>query len=247
MTAAVANATSGTRPARDPFFARTALVMLAMVLLSFPLTYFWPVATHSKSFRLITHIHALAFFGWIGLYIWQTQLAVRGRTARHRELGLAGIALSAVMIPLGITAAIMAARARVAAGSSTPYVFTLYNAVDLITFGGLMIASIASVTRHLDWHRRFIFGAALCLVGPAISRWFAHLPVLSPFTDFGPNVLADLFLIALAMHDRRALGRIHPATIWVAVILVPVHLISPWVSTSAWWTAAAPAIYQLAP
>ena len=66
------------------FFARSAILMAVIVVLSFPLTYFVPLVTASKQFQLLHHVHGLAFFAWIGLYVWQTQLAMRGKMARHR-------------------------------------------------------------------------------------------------------------------------------------------------------------------
>ena len=232
-------------PGRSKFFARTALWMLACVILSFPLTYFEPMITGSKRFSAFYHIHGAAYFGWMLLYAWQTSLAAKGKIARHREFGLAGIAVSALLLPLGIIMAILAIQRRMAAGKDNPFDVTAYNIVDIATFTILMIASIAAVTRHPDWHRRFTYGAALCLVGPAISRWFLPIPPFPPFTDFGPNILADLFLIALALHDRRMLGRIHPASGWLIVTLVPVHLLTPCLASSEVWRSTAPFLLHL--
>ena len=224
--------------------------MLAMVLSAFPLSYFSPTLTGSRSFTPIYHIHGVVFFAWIGLYAWQTHLVASGRTARHRELGLAGIAISALMLPLGIMLAIAAIHRRIRAGNPHPYDNTLYNVLDLAAFTLLMIASIAAVTRHVQWHRRFTYGAAICLVGPAISRWFfgpwfIAVPSLPPITDWAPNLTADLFLVPLIYYDCRALGRVHPATLWLCFTLVPIHLLTPFVAASEGWRALAPAITKL--
>lgn len=243
--ASVAPPKAPASPVRSQFFARTALVMLACVILSFPLTYFQPMLTGSRRFAAFYHIHGAAFFGWIFLYAWQTHLAARGKIARHREFGLAGIALSALLLPLGVIMAILAIQRRIAAGEANPFDFTAYNMVDLATFTILMSAGIAAVTRHPDWHRHFTYGAALCLVGPAISRWFLPLPPAPPFTDFGPNILADLLLIALVLHDRVTLGRIHPASWWVIAALVPVHLLTPCLASSDVWRSIAPYLLRL--
>lgn len=239
------------RPATRPrFFATSALLMLAMVLSAFPFTYFGPVLARPPAFSIVHHIHGLLFFAWIGLYAWQTRLVASGRTVRHRELGLAGIAISAMMLPLGIALAIKAIERRIAAGDAHPFDFTLYNIVDITTFSLLMIASIASVTRHVDWHRRFTFGGALCLVGPAISRWFLPnwfitIPELPPLTDMAPNLIADLFLIALVAHDRRSRGRVHPATLAVILLLIPIHVATPFLSVTDVWRGLAPVLLQL--
>ncbi len=231
---------------RSQFFSRAALLMLALVLASFSFTYFAPIATGSGRFSIVLHIHGAAYFAWILLYAWQTRLVATGRTARHRELGLAGIALSALMVPLGVAVAIEAARRRAAAGNAHPFDFTLFNVVDIATFAILMTASIAAVTRHSEWHRRFTFGAALCLVGPSLSRWLRVIPEATPWTDLLPNLAADLFLIALIVHDRRVLGRIHPATWWVIALLVPIHAATPFLIGSDWWRSIGPGIMALA-
>lgn len=237
--------TPAARGVRTQFFARSALLMLALVLASFSFTYFWPIATAGKRFSLVMHLHSAAYFGWMALYAWQTRLVATGRVARHREWGLAGIALSAVMVPLGIVIAIAGAKRRISAGRAHPFDTTLFNVVDLGTFAILMTASIAAVTRHPAWHRRFTFVAALCLVSPALSRWLRIIPEAPPWTDLLPN-LADLFLVALAIHDRRTLGRVHPATWWCIGLLLPIHIVTPFLIRSDWWREIGPAIMMLA-
>lgn len=213
----------------------------------FPHDLFHAALTGSGNFAPIYHVHGAAFFAWIALYSWQTHLIASGRTARHRELGLWGFALSGMMVPLGFLLAIAAIQRRIANGDPHPFDNTLYNMVDIFSFTILMAASIGSVTRHIDWHRRLTFAAAVALVGPAISRWFyaTPLPTYSPLTDFAPNIIADLFLIALAVRDRRTLGRIHPATLWCLVWMVPVHLLTPFGTSTAWWRGFAPELLTI--
>lgn len=136
------------RGVRTQFFARSALLMLALVLASFSFTYFWPMAVTGKRFSLVLHLHGAVCFGWMVLYAWQTRLVASGRIARHREWGLAGIALSTLLVPLGIAIAIAGIKRRMAAGRPHPFDTTLFNVVDIGTFAILMTASIAAVTRH---------------------------------------------------------------------------------------------------
>ena len=85
--ASVAPPNTVASPVRSQFFARTALLMLTCVILSFPLTYFQPMLTGSRWFSAFYHIHGAAFFGWIFLYTWQTHLAARGKIG-ERPMGL---------------------------------------------------------------------------------------------------------------------------------------------------------------
>lgn len=84
------NTIAAARPRASSFFAISAIVIAALVVLSFAATYFIPLATGSKQFTLLHHLHGLAFFAWVGLYIAQTRLVSAGNVRLHRELGIAG-------------------------------------------------------------------------------------------------------------------------------------------------------------
>lgn len=237
---------AGASTARPTFFARSALVLAAIVLLSFPLTYYLPLlmpaAAGARRFDTLHHLHALAFFAWIALYVWQTQLVARGRIARHREIGLAGFALSGAVIVLGVWMAQRAAQRRFGT-MAHPYEFSWFNLIDIGLFALFMIGAILLVTRHKEWHRRFTFAAALCLVAPAATRWTLKVPGIDPYIlDITAYFIVYPFLIALLLFDRRTLGRFHPATLTAIALLLPVHLSSAGIARSAWWNAAAPAL-----
>jgi hypothetical protein len=164
-------------------------------------------------------------FSWIGLYVWQTQLAATGKIARRREIGLLGFALTGAVIIFGYWMAQRAAENRIVAGFSLPYEYTWYNIVDISLFTLLMLASISLVTKHKEWHRRPTYVAALCLVASAATRWTLQLPYIDPFTlDIVVYLVLDLFLIALAIYDLRTLGKLHRATMTYIAILKPLQV-----------------------
>jgi len=243
MTAdTISAAPAAVRSERPKFFAGSALVMGVIVLLSFPLTYYWPVATGADTFQTLHHMHAIAFFAWIGLYVWQTQIIARAQIARHREIGLAGFALTGALIPLGFWVAQRAAVRRTGT-MEHPYEFTWYNVIDMTMFTVMMIAAILLVTRHKEWHRRYTFVAALTLVAPAATRWTLKIPNIDPFIlDFAAYFIIYPFLIALALFDRRTLGKFHPATLASIGFIVPLQLSSAWIARSDWWNNLAPGL-----
>lgn len=244
MTSDTTRAASGAASSGRPkFFARSALVMAAIVVLSFPLTYYLPIASGTRDFDTLYHVHAVAFFAWIALYVWQTQLAARGQIARHREFGLAGFALTGAMIPLGFWIAQRAAVHRLAAGRESPYEFTWYNVIDITSFGLLMAASILLVTRHKEWHRRLTYVAAAYLTLDAATRWTLKVPGVDPYIlDIASYAVLYPFLAALAAFDWRTLGRVHPATIVCILAFLPLHLSSASIARSDWWNRLAPGL-----
>lgn len=46
----------------------------------------------------IIHLHAAVFTSWLVVLVIQTTLVLRGRTAVHRRLGVAGVVLAALML-----------------------------------------------------------------------------------------------------------------------------------------------------
>ena len=225
------------------FFSVSAILIAALVILSFPLTYYVPLVTGSKRFTLLRHLHGLTFFCWIILYVVQTQLVRAGRVRLHRELGIASVALGGAMLPLGLWQAVTSAGERQAAGSALPFEFSLYNLVDILVFSTAFGWAIFEATRRLEWHRRLMFVAALNLFGPAFSRWILRAPIAFPWSDMAPNLVADALLVALIWHDRRKMGGIHPVTISAALTLMPFHAVEPLIARGAWWNATAPSLF----
>lgn len=230
-------------PRGSRFFATSAILIGGLVVLSFPLSYFIPIANGSKSFSLLHHLHGLAFFVWVGLYVVQTRLVRSGHIRRHREIGIAGVALAGAMLPLGLWLTVNAAARRQAEGMALPFEFSLYNFVDIMVFSIAFGWAIYEATRQIEWHRRLMFVAMLNLFGPAFSRWALKLPLPFPWVDMSANLAADALLLALAWHDRRVLGHIHPVTLWAALILIPFHAIEPLIARSAFWDTLAPTMF----
>jgi hypothetical protein len=239
--------TAGIAPAaarneRPQFFARMALVMAAIVVFSFPVTYYLPVATGSGKFDTLHHLHGLAFFAWFAVYVWQTQLVARGQIARHREVGLAGFALTGAMVVLGYWMAQRGAERRLGI-TEHPYESTWLNITDITLFALLMIAAIVLVTRYKEWHRRFVFVAALCLVAPAATRWTLRLPGLDALAlDVVSYLVMYPFLIALALFDLRTLRKLHPATLMSIALLLSFQVSGAWIARSDWWNSVAPSL-----
>ncbi len=85
--------------------------------------------------------------------------------------------------------------------------------------------------------------AALNLFGPAFSRIVFLRPLPYPWFDMAPNLIADAVLFALVWHDRRVLSRVHPITLWAALVLIPFHAAEPLIARSFAWNAAAPGLF----
>lgn len=220
------------------FFTGIALAILATVIVGFSRSFFlrplfpdWPSPSEA-----IFYVHGGVFSAWIVLLVAQVSLVAGGHTELHRKIGPFGAVLAVAMVVLGTLGALIAAR------RSTGFVqvplpplqFLSIPIFDMILFATFVWLAIAR-RRNPQTHKRWMLLATVNLVTAAIARW-PGVPALGPLAFFG---LTDLFLIALAIWDFRARGRLHPVTLWGGLLVIvsqPLRLVVS--STEGWLVLA---------
>ena len=214
------------------FFFYAALAIFATVVAGFGSQL---VTRHVwfTDFPWQVHVHALVFSSWIILYAVQNWLIVDGRNvALHRRLGWASAGISAVMVPLGISATIMA----IARGSITGVfplgLFLALDVLHIIGFGALTFAAIR-LRRQAGWHKRLMLCGTVLATAPALSRLFGLLP-LGALTPIAVIAALLLFIAAGIAFDLATWRRVHPAYWWgtgvvvlVELMIVPIGFSSP--------------------
>ncbi len=170
------------------------------------------------------HVHAVAYMGWIALYLNQNWLVVQGKLDSHRRMGkiMAGWAIGMVVIGTVLL------YVSVAAHRSPPPIFSaamllVMDELGVLGFVGLVGAGLAFRKRS-DWHRRLMLAATVCIIAPAFGR----LTVLTIGFSWTAIILAQLSLIAIAAaFDWTVRGRVHPAHLWGAGTIAGIGLASP--------------------
>ena len=99
------------------FYVKMAWVCLAIAVIGFLPTYWIPLARGAFDRPPILHLHALAFYGWTLFFVSQASLVSRRRIARHRELGVVGVALATALLFIGMAAALSSLRASIGLSS----------------------------------------------------------------------------------------------------------------------------------
>lgn len=242
---------SGLRKRRhhDRFFMGVAAAAVIGVFLGFARTYYLKTIFPTPAFPLLFHIHGALFTGWMLLLVLQTSLVVSGRTELHRRLGWIGISLVVPMLVTGSLVALAAARgegpisAAVRRGeltwapvAITPMEMLLNNLTTMVLFGVFTGAGLA-MRRRPDAHKRFMVLATIGLLPAAIGR-----AVITLFGVFHPALLLGstaVFVLAMAIHERRQRGRVHPVTLWFGLALLlsfPTRLLLA--KTDLWQTFA---------
>ena len=92
-----------------------------------------------------------------------------------------------------------------------------------------------------DHHKRYMLLATINVIVPALARMTVLLPFL-PRGVIGGLVIANLFVVALAIFDWRSLGRIHRATLIggaITLVFEPLRFV---IALSDWWPPIARAL-----
>jgi hypothetical protein len=230
---------------------------LAVGIIGFAPTYWVPLFRGGLDVPPLTHAHALVFYGWL-IFFWnQTRLAASGAVARHRELGVAGVALATGMFFVGTEMAISSVKKFAAAGyGDAALAFSSVSLTGIVLFAVLFGLAIVNVKKP-EIHKRLILVATVSILQAAVGRWFVLFFAPRPASGLGPpppvavtvlpGLVTDLLLVAAMIHDRRTRGRVH-RVYWIAgAVLVAVQVLRVPLSTSPGWLAIARWVVTLAP
>lgn len=145
-------------------------------------------------------IHAAAFSTWVVFFILQSALIRTHHVHVHRSLGWFGAALGTIMVPLGITTAIVMARFdTVRLHQPGADAFLIEPFFDMLAFG--VCFGLAVLWRKKpEVHRRLIFIATVVLLDAAFGR----IPYLFNHNLFSPVWTPSSFSASRAIFSSTA-------------------------------------------
>lgn len=214
---------------RRHFHVGVAALMLLLVLLGFAPTLYLrdAVGPPAQPMPAALYVHGIAMTAWFVLFLVQASLVSGGRVDLHRRLGIAGVALAAVVIAtMGYVATGLVTRiAELVATGRMPYAAVtntihlhrvlLLNVVILALMPAFLVAALVLRNRPA-WHRRLMFWAFAAALPPALSpnRLIGQTvgELLPSWLMPGPLLLAGLFAAAV-VHDLGSRRSVHPATL----------------------------------
>jgi hypothetical protein len=153
------------------FYFAMSLLLAAIVIDGFKRTVNDNLFHPAVPRPFILWIHGACFAAWVIFFICQSALVRVHKVSWHRTIGWFGAGLATVMVPLGVTTAIVMTRfdmvqlhqTGVAAFLSIPF-------YDMIAFAVLIALAIYWRTRP-ELHRRLIFIATCGLMDAAFGRF----------------------------------------------------------------------------
>jgi len=215
------------------FYRVVALLALLVVLAGFaPSFYLKPWFQKPPPLTALLVVHGVVMTAWFALFLVQAQLAASRNLRLHRRLGVAGVALAAVVLVLGTAVSIIGARLGHSPGPP-PLVFLAIPLGDMLVFA--LLAGGALWFRHRsDIHKRLMLLAFVGLVTAAIVR----IPVAANniLFAFGATVL---FCGACVAWDTWQHRRLHPAFGWGLMLVALSWPLRLWLAGTAGWQTVA--------
>jgi hypothetical protein len=225
------------RAGERTFYSAMSFAILAAVLVGFSRSFYLHALFPARPVppEPFFVLHGLVFTTWFVLLAVQTRLVAAGRADLHRVFGTLGAGLAVAMVVTGVHGAALAG-ARGFVGIPLPgWQFMAVPITEMVLFPTLVGLAIAR-RRDGEAHKRLMLLASISILTAAVARWPGVQETGNPFLFFG---LADLFLVALAVHDRLVRGRLHPVTLWGGLAIVvsgPLRLVLS--GTAAWHAVA---------
>ena len=172
--------------------------------------------------------HAIVAAGWLILFLTQATLVATGRIGLHRRLGIVGAVLTVVFVFIGYFTVIEGARRGFnlsgdggprAQPGVPPDLASVAILFGLVTFA--ILAGAGFYYRHRpSVHKRLM---AFALLGGLSATPLAHLtthwPALQPWLGVIFPVSFLIFVSGSAIYDRVSQGRIHPVSLWGAILV----------------------------
>lgn len=219
---------------RSGFFLHMAWAFLAIAIIGFSTTFFFPLARGAFTAPPIIFIHGALLFSWLLFFILQAWLIRSRSVSLHRRIGWFGAVLCAAVVVSGVLVGLFATRRDLAADGGTFALGQFVNILlEMLLFGSLVAAAIA-LRRDGDSHKRLLLLATISVIGPAWLR-FRHIfpSVEHPFIVF--SLIADSVLLIAVARDLFVYKRVHPTYIWAGGTMVAVHMAELFASESPIW------------
>src|ERR1700721_551343 len=188
---------------------------------------------------LILHVHAAVFVLWLGLVTLQILWVEIGNLRRHKQLGWMTVAVSVLVVPLGLAAALVDQARQVAHSDYAPQ-FLALEFEEMIAFSIFMTAGVI-YRRNPAAHKRLMLLSAVAISDAGFGRiWQMGIKTEIPglfgwWLQFFWGIF--LILVALGAWDLWHRRRIHPAVLFGAALLWTGEIITTILNFSPAWRA----------
>lgn len=204
------------------FFTRLSACLAAFILFGFAQWALRGMVDYGNA-PIWVHLHGLLMVAFLALFVTQNRLAGSGNLALHRKLGWITAYLVAAVVGVACFTGVMAVKHHTVPPFFSDGFFLALTQVDAVVFGGLVYAAITR-RKETEFHRRLMIGAVIIIMEPALGR-LLPMPFMNGMGEWVVLVIQLGVIAIMALHDRRVLGKIHPATATVGAIVAMTHVL----------------------
>jgi hypothetical protein len=202
------------------FFLLVAVLFPLVILAGFGRTYYLKGLFSSPPVpSTLVHVHAFLMTAWVALFMTQVWLISSRRVTIHRQLGIVGAVLGALLIPVGVLTAIAAAKHGSASAPPTipPLQFMVVPLADILMFA-IFFGGALYYRKRAAEHKRLILLTILNFLPPAIARLsIAIVATASPLAFFG---IPDLLAIVCLAFDTWKNGKVNAVFLTGIVLFI---------------------------
>ncbi len=206
----------------QPFFVKYSIFLALLILFGFG-QFAARGFVNLAQVPVWLHLHAALMVVWLALFVTQNRLAAAGNMALHRKLGWISTYLVVALVGLACFSGIMAIKLHTVPSFYTAPYFLALTQVGAVVFGGMVFAAITR-RKETDYHRRLMFGALIGITHPALGR-ILPMPLMIGWSGWVVLAIQLALVGIIARHDRRVLGRVHPATATAGAIIAMTHVL----------------------
>ena len=213
------------RPSDRGLFLTAAIGFPLLVLIGYFKSYYFsalftdvtPVA------NALVHAHGLVMTAWVIYFIVQVALVRTKNIKLHMSMGLAGIALAALVIVVGMVTAYDAQLVRHSAPpGANPHAFFFLPAGDMALFA-LFFAGAVFYRKRPAEHKSLMLLTAINFLPAALFR---IAPPANPMLfAFGIPALMAVGCFAWYTAKHRKLNKVFAAGVLVVIAMVPLRLV----------------------
>ncbi|MBS0254116.1 MAG: hypothetical protein JSS36_02615 [Proteobacteria bacterium] len=178
--------------------------------------------TEGHSYVIAAHFHAASALGWMLLLSWQALKVRHGRLADHRRHGrLIGGWLAVVVSALATMWTADMARLAKPAFNPAGMAFQLGHVIPFVVFTAVALAR----TDRPGLHKRLMLLAMIAVLDTGWSRWVGHEFAQLLGDGWAGQLMRRypaswIMLAAMAGYDWRTRGRLHPAFLPAAGLIL---------------------------
>lgn len=221
------------RPSDRDLFLAAAILFPLIVLIGYFKSYYFSVFFDVPAVaNALVHAHGIVMSVWVIYFVGQIFLIRSKNIKLHRRVGMAGIALAALVVVVGLATAYDAQLVRGAAPpGDNPHEFFILPVSDMVLFVVFFAGAIYYRKRAIE-HKSLMLLTAINFMPAALFRLPLFPPELTIIGTFAlPALLAVGFLIWLTAKHRR-LNKVFAAGVLILIVAIPLRLI---IAPSAAW------------